>query len=207
MKFILRSAFWLCAAYIVIAPAPQRAQATAALVAGCTTPRERVLVLLALHTGLRRAELAALEVGDVSLAARTLFVREGKGGASRAVPLSEEAARVVGSYMAGEGLSAGPLLRSLVHPERGVSPQTVWRTFDAVARRSGVKVRSGDGVATHAARHTCATDVHRASGDVMVVQAILGHKHLSTTEVYVAGLDVERLRSAVEGRRYLGGAA
>ncbi len=183
------------------------ADQVAALVAACETPRERVLVLLALHTGLRRAELASLEVGDVSLVGRTLTVRCGKGGASRPVPLSAEAVRVIAAYIATEGLSAGPLLRSTVHPERGVSPQTVWRTFDAVAKRSGVKVRPGDGVATHAARHTCATDVHRACGDVLVVQAILGHAHLSTTERYIATLDVDRLRSAVEGRSYLGPAA
>lgn len=183
------------------------ADQVAALIAACETSREHMLLLLALHTGLRRAELAGLEVGDVSLAARTVRVRRGKGGESRLVPLSEEAARVVGRYIGTEGLSAGPLLRSEVSPERGISPQTVWRIFNVVARRSGVKVRSGDGIATHATRHTMATNTHRATGDVLAVQALLGHKQLSTTQVYLADLDVERLRVAVEGRRYLGDAA
>lgn len=182
-------------------------QQVARLVAACETRREWVLVLLALHTGLRRAELAALEVGDVSLIAKTVSVREGKGGHSRLVPLSEEACRVVADYIAAEGLHAGPLLRSEVNPERGVGPQTVWRDFVRVARRAGVKLRAYDGVATHAARHTCATDTHRATGDVLVVQAILGHAHVSSTQRYVAALDIERLRPGVAGRSYLGGAA
>lgn len=176
----------------------------AALVEACETPREYVLILLALHSGLRRAELAALEVGDVSLAGRSVHVRAGKGDKSRTVPLSEEAAMVVGRYMAMEGLSAGPFLRSLVRPECGVSPQTVWRIFRQVAVRAGVKIRAWDGVSTHATRHTCATDLHRATGDVLVVQAFLGHDHISSTQLYVGRLKVDDCRAAVEGRSYLG---
>lgn len=183
------------------------ADQVARLVGACESQREHVLLLLALHTGLRRAELASLEVGDVSLAARTLLVRQGKGGHSRLLPLSDEAARVVGRYIASEGLAAGPLLRSAAHPERGIGAETVGRIFRLLAYRSGVKVRAGDGVATHATRHTCATDVHRATGDVLAVQALLGHAQLSTTQRYIAGLDVERLRVAVQGRRYLSGVA
>ena len=178
-----------------------------ALLAACVTPRDRVVVLLGVHTGLRRAELAALEIGDVSLAARTVMVRSGKGGHQRLLPLSEEAARAVAYYVAGAGLASGPLLRRLTDPQAGVAPGTVSRIFDGVARRAGVKMRAWDGVAAHSMRHTAASAWYDASGDVLAVRDLLGHANLVTTQRYVRGMDVERLRSAVEGRRYLGGAA
>lgn len=180
---------------------------SAALIAACVEPREKVLVVLALHTGLRRAELAALEIGDVSLSARTVLVRCGKGGASRLLPLSEEAARTVARYVAEQGLSHGPLLRSLSQPQEGIRPGTVSRIFSELAFRSGVKVRAWDGIGPHSLRHTAATGWYQSSGDVLAVSDLLGHASLAQTQRYVKGLDVERLRAAVEQKRYLPPAA
>jgi len=174
-----------------------------ALLAACIEPRETVAVMLGVHTGLRCAELAGLEVGDVDLSARTVFVRRGKGGGSRVVPLSVEACQVVANYVATEALSGGPLLRSLSFPQRGIRPQTLGGMFRALAFRSGVKVRAGDGVGCHSLRHTFATDTYAATGDVLAVRDLLGHESLATTQIYVRGMDVERLRAAVEGRSYL----
>lgn len=174
-----------------------------ALLAACVEPRETVMILLALHTGLRRAELAALEIGDINLAARTVLVRAGKGGHQRLLPLSGEGTCAVARYVAAAGLSGGPLLRSLSDPQAGIRPGTVSRIFADLAYRSGVKLRAGDGVGPHSLRHSFATDTHAACGDVLAVSELLGHVSLSTTRRYVAGMNVERLRSAVEGRTYL----
>lgn len=100
-----------------------------ALLAACETARETVVVILGLHLGLRRCEMAGLEVGDVDLAARTIFVRHGKGGHERVLPLSVEACWVIGDYMVGAGtgtaLRSGPLLRSLKNPGAGLTPATI----------------------------------------------------------------------------------
>jgi len=178
---------------------------TAALLAACITGRERVIVILGLHTGLRRAELAALEVGDINLSTRTVFVRHGKGGHERMVPLSVEAGRVVGHYLASEGLANGPLIRSVTCPQKGIGPTRLGDIFSTLAYRAGVKIRARDGVGTHSTRHTFATDVYEATDDVLAVRDLLGHQSLATTQVYVRGMNVERLRSAVEGRTYLPG--
>jgi len=175
----------------------------AALLDACVTPRDRVIVVLGLHAGLRRAELAALEVGDISLTARTVLVVAGKGGHSRLLPLSAEAATVVARYLAGAGLSTGPLLRSEAHPQRGIGPSTVSRVFSELAYRAGVKVRAWDTVGPHSLRHTAATGWYQSTGDVLAVRDLLGHVNLGTTARYVVGMDVERLRAAVDGRRYL----
>ena len=174
----------------------------ARLLAVCVDRRERVIVLLGVQAGLRRAELAGLDVADVALAARTVTVRRGKGGHSRVVPLAEEAAREVAAYLSSEGITHGPLLRSKRASWQGVEPQTVGLVFRRVAERAGVKVRAGDGVGVHSLRHTCASDVYVNCRDVMAVSDVLGHSSLNTTRRYVRGLDVERLRGAVEGRTY-----
>ena len=74
-----------------------------ALTGACITTRDLVVVVLGLHRGLRRAELAAPQVGDVNLTARTIFVTEGKGGHQRLLPLSEEATVAVARYVAARG--------------------------------------------------------------------------------------------------------
>jgi len=174
-----------------------------ALLASCVEPRETVIVVLGVHTGLRCAELAGLEVGDVDLSGRTVFVRRGKGGGSRVVPLSVEACQVVGRYVAELGLSGGPLLRSLSFPQQGIRPGTLGGIFRALGYRAGVKVRAGDGVGCHSLRHTFATDTYEATNDVLAVRDLLGHESLATTQIYVRSMNVERLRAAVEGRSYL----
>ena len=178
-----------------------------ALLDACVTPRERVMVLVGLHTGVRRAELAKLQIGDLDLAARTVFVREGKGGHQRMVPLSTEAARVVGAYIAQLGESHGPLLRSEKNPREGVTPGTVGRIFSDLAYRAGVKIRPRDGVSMHATRHTAATVWYEATGDVLTVRDLLGHANVANTERYVASMNVERLRQTVEQVHYLPPAA
>jgi len=175
-----------------------------ALLAACINPRDTVIVILGLHTGLRRAELAALQVGDVSLSAKTVFVVDGKGGHQRLLPLSTEAAVVVARYVAAEGLRTGPLLRSLSQPHRGIGPTTISKAFDELARRAGVKVRAWDTVGCHSLRHTAATGWYRSTGDVLAVRDLLGHVNLGTTARYVKGMNVESLRAAVDSVSYLG---
>lgn len=180
---------------------------TRALLTACVTPRDTVVVMLGVHAGLRRSELAALEIGDVSLSARTVLVRSGKGGHQRLLPLSVEAARVVGRYVADQGLSTGPLLRSLADAQAGIGPGTVSRIFSEVATRAGVKTRAWDGVGPHSLRHTAATAWYETTHDVLAVRDLLGHANLTTTQRYVRGMNVEGLRKAVDGRQYLGPAA
>jgi len=90
-----------------------------------------------------------------------------------------------------------------VNPHEGIRPNRVGDIVRQVCWDAGVKGCSWDGVSTHALRHTAATDVHRATGDVLAVQAMLGHSSLAVTQVYVQGLNVEQLRTAMEGRSYV----
>jgi integrase len=173
------------------------------LYAACPDDRARAILTLGLHAGLRRAEIASLEAGDVSIPARTVAVRHGKGGKGRLVPLSPEAVRELGRYMGTNAITEGPLLRSHRSPMLGIHPATVGAVMRALALDCGVKVRPRDGVGVHSLRHTCATESYRSTRDVMSVQGLLGHSQLSTTARYVVGLDVEGLRAAVADLHWL----
>jgi integrase len=175
--------------------------ATTALLAACPDARARCIIILGLQLGLRRAEIAGLEVGDIDWSAQTVEVT-GKGGHVRVVPLTAEARRAVDAYLAESPANGGPLIRCDRYPTRPVKPAWVGRLVTAIAYNAGVKLGPRDGVSTHALRHTAATDCYQSSRDVMVVRDMLGHRDLSATATYVRGLDVGRLREQMEGRRY-----
>jgi site-specific recombinase XerC len=172
------------------------------LVAICHDSRDRVIAALGFQLGLRRAEIAGLEVGDVSLSRGTVEVRKGKGGNERLVPLTAEAREAILEYLRDAPACAGPLVRGDRYPTKGVAPAWVGRRVTELAYQAGIKERPRDGVSTHALRHTCASDVYEASRDVLAVRDLLGHVSLATTQVYVRGLGVEHLRAVIEGRRY-----
>lgn len=93
------------------------------------------------------------------------------------MPLSIEAAKAVAHYVSAQGLSSGPLLRSLRLPQKGITPDTLGYIFTAPAYRAGVKVRGGDGVGCHSTRHTAATQWYESSGDVLAVRDRSGMSH------------------------------
>jgi integrase len=138
--------------------------------AGTTHPdRNKAILALLLDTGLRRAELAALQVGDVDLPARLVTVRLGKGGKGRRVPISSMCAHVLAEWLVARPVELGNSFFGL----KGNGLQMLFRRLAA---------RSGVHFFCHALRHTFAT---LYEGDVQDLQKILGHSEVSTTaEIY-----------------------
>lgn len=131
--------------------------------------RARLIVVLMCQQGLRRAEVAGLQVGDLDWRYGTMMVR-GKGGHERVLPITEESAEVLKAFLAEWPATRGPLIRSYRDPQVGVHPPTVGRIVGEVAYAAGVKVLARDGVSGHALRHTAATDMLRAGAHVRDVQ-------------------------------------
>lgn len=168
----------------------------------CRGTRDEVIIVLGVQIGLRRAEMAGLEWGDVVLSSRPVVIVHGKGGHVRTVPLTVDAAGILRAWQAETGGRAGPVFASPYRPGEGIRAETLGRWVQAIMESAAVKHRPNDGMSTHALRHTAATDVYHAHHDVIAVRDMLGHQSLHTTETYVAGLDVEGLRDAMEGRDY-----
>lgn len=172
-----------------------------ALLAACENPRDQVIVSLGLQLGLRRAEIAGLEVGSFSPGGDVVVVT-GKGGHQRQLPVTTALRENLRRYLSWSGVSAGPLIRLPGCPERGVTPPWIGRRVTILAYKAGIKERPRDGVSTHAMRHHAATAVYHRTGDVLVVRDMLGHQSLAVTQVYVKGMDVSKMREAMEGRDY-----
>lgn len=158
--------------------------------------RDDVVLELLYGSGLRVSELCSLDVERVDVDRHRLAVW-GKGAKERAVPLSEPCAEALGRWLhhgRGEHLAGmrAPVdePRALFHNSAGrrLTPRDVRRILD---RRSPVPTHP------HALRHTFATHLLDGGADLRVVQELLGHTDLATTQVYTH-VSRERLRHVYE---------
>ncbi len=154
--------------------------------------RDLAMLELLYATGLRVTELVSLQIEQLSL--RQGLVRVvGKGGKERLVPLGEQALDVLGDYLK---LARPQLLKQesdVVFPSlRGkqMTRQTFWHRIKHYAVLAGVKSH----LSPHTLRHAFATHLLNHGADLRVVQMLLGHSDLSTTQIYTHVAN-ERLRS------------
>jgi integrase/recombinase XerD len=158
--------------------------------------RDRAILETLYGAGLRISELIALDVDDVDVDAGTILVRSGKGSKTRVVPLGRAARAAVGEYLALSrpelvSKAKGGSVSGLFVNARGgrLSRQGCWKILKGYAREAGLE----DRVSPHTLRHSFATHMLDAGADIRVVQELLGHASLATTQVYTLVSD-RRLR-------------
>jgi integrase/recombinase XerD len=180
-----------------------------------TPLRDRALLEVLYGAGLRVTELVSLALDRVHLSERVIRVR-GKGDKERLVPIGRSARTALERYLAHERPRlAGERRRSEVFlSPRGtrLTRQAVFALVRRLAARAGVE----DPPSPHGLRHAFATHLVERGADLRVVQALLGHEHISTTEIYthvsraqlrrVYDLHHPRERAARSRRRSEGGA-
>ena len=155
--------------------------------------RDRALLELLYGTGARISEAVGLAVDDVDRGTGLIRL-DGKGGKQRMVPVGSYAQRAVEAYL----VRARPVLAAsgrgtpaLFLNARGsrLSRQSAWSVLRAAADRAGLTAR----VSPHTLRHSFATHLLDGGADVRVVQELLGHASVTTTQVYTL-VTVDRLR-------------
>jgi integrase/recombinase XerD len=145
-------------------------------------------------TGLRVSELVGVAVLDVSLSDGVVRVVQGKGGKDRLVPLGAEAAHWVSSYMASarRDLLGDRLCSALFVTARAaaMTRQSFWLLIKKYAVMAGIQAP----LSPHVLRHAFATHLLNHGADLRVVQMLLGHADISTTQIYTH-VARERLKS------------
>ncbi len=142
--------------------------------------RNRALLELVYSAGLRSAEAVGLDLGDVDFEQEHVHIRLGKGAKERIVPLGEEAAFWVARYQR----DARPLLARGAENALFISARG--RRLDTSTLRRLLPH-------PHRLRHAFATHLLEGGADLRVIQELLGHSSLSTTQVY-SHVSAKRLR-------------
>jgi len=155
--------------------------------------RDRALLELLYGTGARISEAVGLDVDDVELESGAVRLM-GKGSKQRAVPVGSYAVEAVSAYLVRarpqlSGVGRGSPALFLNARGGRLSRQSAWSVLRSAAERAGL---DGD-VSPHTLRHSFATHLLDGGADVRVVQELLGHASVTTTQVYTL-VTVDRLR-------------
>lgn len=147
--------------------------------------RDRAVLETYYATGIRRMELARLDVEDVDLHQGIVIVNRGKGGKDRRVPIALRACDWIRRYLK----DARPVLAKvgsgralfLANDGERFGEQRLTRIASHYVKRAGIKKRG----ACNLFRHTTATLMHENGADILHVKEMLGHADVSTTQVYI----------------------
>ncbi len=144
---------------------------------GTARARDVAILELLYASGLRVSELVGLDVDAIDGESKTVRVH-GKGNKERVVPFGRTTARALAAYRAGQPAPRGPLFANA----RGgrLSTRSVQNIVKRAARAAGIARR----VSPHTVRHTFATHLLDGGADLRMVQDLLGHSRLSTTQRY-----------------------
>jgi integrase/recombinase XerD len=155
--------------------------------------RDRAILEVFYSTGVRRQELANLQVQDLDPERGTLFVRQGKGRVDRMIPIGERAVQWIGKYLEATrpelacGRDEGELFLS--HCGEAISPNGLTN----LVRNYIDKARIGKRGSCHLFRHTLATLMLENGADIRFIQEMLGHAKLDTTQIYTQ-ISIKRLK-------------
>lgn len=163
-------------------------------------PRDRAILELLFSTGLRVSEMVALDREQVNLKTREFGVI-GKGGRSRVVFVTRQAAEWVDRYLKSRTDVYKPLfIRDLRPKEIALADDKVRLTARSVQRLVKKYVRQANlpvAATPHTLRHSMATDLLQRGADLRSVQELLGHKNIATTQIYTHVTDA-RLKEVHE---------
>ena len=153
--------------------------------------RNKAIIFAGLHAGLRRSEIVNLQVDDISFEKSFLFVRKGKGGKSRWIPMNTDLRKALEEWMELRGDPGHPYV--FVSQRGGkLTEQALWHLSESIGKKVGIA-----DFTPHVLRHTFAHDLARNGFPLQRIADLLGHSNLNYTRVYLRS-SKEEMRSAVE---------
>jgi len=154
-----------------------------AILAALRTLRDRVLITVLYSAGLRLGEVCRLAVADIDSSRMLLHIRQAKGRKDRYVPLSPIALELLRAWWrqtAQQPRPSGLLFPCAKDPRHPIHDSTVQRALQLAVRRAGITKR----VSPRTLRHSFATHLMEQGMNLRVIQVLLGHSHVRTTEIY-----------------------
>ena len=146
--------------------------------------RDLAILELFFSTGLRLSELANLNRDSVNLAKEEFSVR-GKGDKIRLVFLSDAARDALKKYLAKRvDVDEALFVRNVTNLSKELDLRLTPRSIERMVKRCAIKAGITKKVTPHTLRHGFATDLLRNGADIRSVQALLGHAHITTTQIY-----------------------
>jgi len=136
--------------------------------------KSRLIISLLYSTGLRVSELVNLKVEDLNVADKSGWVRRGKGAKDRLFVLSENLAKELQEYLQGKEN------KYIFSKEEPLTTRNIQKIIKGTKTRAGIAKR----VTPHTMRHSFATHLLEQGTDIRLIQTLLGHSSLSTTQVY-----------------------
>ncbi|MFH0870240.1 MAG: site-specific tyrosine recombinase/integron integrase [archaeon] len=149
-----------------------------ALLDACLNPKSRLLIEFMYSAGLRISECINLKTEDIDFGENLCIVRQGKGKKDRITLLSKELIESFKRYSSKEKISSGLIFSN--KQGRALSARNVQKIVSAAGKRAGIKKR----VTPHKLRHSFATHLLEAGVSIRVIQELLGHSNLQTTQIY-----------------------
>ncbi|MEM4729348.1 MAG: tyrosine-type recombinase/integrase [Thermoplasmata archaeon] len=140
--------------------------------------RDTAILLTLGYSGLRVGELCALDVEDIDFSEGVINVRSGKGDKGRIALIDEKTIKALKDYLDSRAVSTGPLFISA----RGkrITERRVEKLVKKYAMLAGIKKT----VTPHVLRHTFATALLKRGADIRIIQQLLGHASVATTQIY-----------------------
>ncbi|MDF1519293.1 MAG: tyrosine-type recombinase/integrase [Brevefilum sp.] len=148
----------------------------------CTTKRDKAIIMLLVDTGLRRAEICALNWGDIDISSGIVRVARGKGGKARSVVAGIKTRRALLAYRRDINHEDDQPVLQIAGGKR-LSPNGLRSALLRIGNRAGFHITP------HALRRTFATLSLRAGMNLIQLQAMMGHSSLEMTRKYIQMLD------------------
>ena len=148
------------------------------LIEAASHEKSKLLIKMIYASGLRISEALHLKVEDVEFEQKIAWVRSGKGGKDRMIVLGEKVLDELKSYLKSRGITKGTIF--LGKDGKPMTPRNAQKIISLAAKTAGIAKPT----TPHKLRHSFATHLREAGQDLRVIQELLGHSSIQTTEIY-----------------------
>jgi len=160
------------------------------LIKACDNIKSRLIVSLLYSSGLRVSELVNLKVNNVNFSEKTGWVRGGKGGKDRMFVLSEGLCKDLQEYLKDK------TYQYVFSFDKPLTTRNIQKIIYGLRSKSGIQKK----ITPHTLRHSFATHVLEQGTDIRIIQAMLGHSSLNTTQLYthISGEQIKKVLNPLD---------